>query len=107
MAKKLWIKLWPDLLASSPRWHKTSCYQAGVYMNILIRVDDVGALRSGSTPWKPALLAEEMRIDKRHTKKLEAAIARLVELDLLSIDAKDGAICVCRHERLQGKRNKT
>jgi hypothetical protein len=104
MTKKLWIKLWPDLLLGSGRWRRVNVYESGIYFQILVRADEEGGLRTGSLPWTAEYLADDLEIDRRRMKKLENALDKLVRLDLLYKHPKDGAFCISRHERLQAQR---
>jgi len=100
MAKQLWIKLWPDLLLSSPRYRRATQYQQWVWHQVQLRINDDGELRTDGLVWDIKILAEELGIDKRSTPRLESAVDRLVKLDLLS-RKDDGTICLSRHKRLQ------
>lgn len=101
MTHNPWIKLWREKILASPRWKRVDMYQAGTYMQIILRVDDSGALRTGTLAWKVSDLAYDLSLDKRRTKRLQAAVDKLVRLDLCFVDPKDGAICISRHCELQ------
>ena len=105
MARFPWIKLWPDRLLASARWRRVTIYEAGTYLQILLRVDGDGALRTGATPWTVDDLAYDLGISKRRCKRLQAAVDRLLRLDLLARSDEDGALCISRFDALQRRSN--
>lgn len=96
-----WIRLWRDRLLASSRWRRLNLYQHGVYLAVLLRADEHGALRTGSRAWTVADLQYDLGGDRRRTARLQAALDLLVDVELLAVDDQDGALLVQRWHELQ------